>query len=215
MKNVYDSGYSQKDLLRERYIENSSFFDRIALFFGKLGIILKTCVYLGLIAGLVLSSVFFNPILIGVLVTALFFVGSIHMQNHSLINRFDLMVEDLCVSEKQLQQAFSLNQSLEQLKQAYQNNYTICDQLEQCKIKISLMAENSKEKKMEIDVAHKQISEYAKRAEFLSERVHVLERELKTTIHAVLDKFNTGPVPETGLADNPLDANRPGFFKKN
>ena len=202
--------YSQKDLLKERYIENSSYFDKLAWFFGKQGLIAKICIYSSLIAGLVLSSVFFNPISIGLFGMALFFLGSVHMQNNSLLHRFDVMFDDLGVSEKQLQQALSLNQDLEnQLKQAYQSNFAIHSQLEQSKIQISVMSESAHQKKSEIDAAHQKISEHAQRAEYLCNRVHALEQELKITIHSVLDKFKTGP------DDNPLDANRPGFFNKN
>lgn len=151
---------NQKEVLYSRYIENSSYYDRLSLYFGALGIISKGLIYFSCIGGFALSIVLLNPFIIAVSALSIFVLVGIHIQSNTLQQRFEILTEDLGRSEEQLHQTVGLNRDLEsQLNIAFRNNYEIQKDLEQKKFEMQAILKNVQEKEQEALLAHKKIGE--------------------------------------------------------
>lgn len=204
MQTLGDSELTQKDLLKARYTENSSYFDALALYFGSWGWMLKIPSYLTIAAGLGLSIFLFNPVMISLFSIATGFLGLLHHQCYTLNQRFELMYADLEVSEKKLRLADVVNRDLEsQLSQAFRTNFGVLQQLEQSRVEIEVVTQNARLKEQEVERSKERIDEVVAEVNILTQELNQQKRiysDKLTSFFAllentaqVMDRSCTGP----------------------
>ena len=129
---------SQKTLLRDRYYENLSILESLAVYYGSLGYIVKGLLYTSLSAGWISCAIlFYNPIAIIFLSLGLAFMVMLDYQYSIMDARFERMVQDLDISEQQLKEASDLSLDLEnQARNCIEKNQETVHHLQETREKI-------------------------------------------------------------------------------
>ena len=157
-----DDGYQHNEeqvkLLRHRYYSNLALMDRISKSYDQLGTVNKAIIYLSLSAGLMISVITLNIVLAALFSLCLLWLSTLNMHYQALKERLDVLVADLTLSEKQLNQAVNANLELQtKLEEAFENNAKVFQHLVEAREEIEKITAQAKIKDQEIEEARQQI----------------------------------------------------------
>jgi len=159
----YKFNEEQVNLLKKRYYLNLAWMDRLAMSYCQLGIINKAIIHLSLAAGLVGSVLILNIALAALFSLSLLWLSTLKGHYQALQERLDVLVEDLTLSEQQLNKAVATNLDLQtKLEESLENNLKVVQHLVEARQEIEQITAQAKIKDQKIDESKQQIETSSK-----------------------------------------------------
>lgn len=149
---------AQVRLLAKRYYLNLAWMDKMAVAYQQLGILYQTMIYFALSAGLLVSVISLNITLLLIFSLAWLWISTLKQHYQALQQRLDVMLQDLTISEQQLNQAVAENQKLkEKLEEAVIENTKVVQHLLETRQEMEQISAQAKLKDLEIEGARQQL----------------------------------------------------------
>ena len=149
----------QVKTLKQRYYTNLAWMDRMANTYQQLSMINTVVIYLSLTAGLLVSVITANIVLVALFSISLLWLSTLKAHYQALQERLDVLVDDLTLSESQLNKAVVSNVKLQtKLEEAMEENSKVLHCLVESRKEIEKIAEQAIIKDLEIEGARQQLA---------------------------------------------------------
>ena len=157
--NNFQFNAEQAKSIKQRYYMNLAWMDRMAKTYQQLSMINKIAIYLSLTAGLLVSVITFNIVLAALFTISFLWLSTLKAHYQALQERLDVLVDDLALSEVQLNKAVASNLELQaKLEEAMEENSKVLSRLIESREEIEKILEQAKIKDLEMEDARQQLT---------------------------------------------------------